>query len=289
MILLTGANGVVGEPMREALASQAMAHKSVSRTRHADIVWDISQPLNLEQRALISGCTTLIHCAPIWLLAQHLDNLFELGIARVLVFSSTSVLSKTNSNDLQEQALVSQLTKAETDMREASKRLLINLTILRPSMIYGYGLDQNVMQLAKFIKRFGFLVLAGKGQGLRQPVHADDLVSAALTALDRPISYGKTYNLAGGETLSYKEMVKRIFAGLDKSSRIVSLPLPLYRTCLRLAAKLGGFDFTPEMANRMSQDLNYDYSIAAQEIDFVPQGFLLKPQRDLVFQESGQG
>ena len=282
MILLTGANGVVGEPMREQLASQATPHKSVSRTRRGDIVWDLSQRLKLEQKARLSGCTSLIHCAPIWLLPQHIEELHELGIGRAVVFSSTSVLSKSESQDSQEQKLVASLSTAEQTLNEACMRLSIELTILRPSMIYGYGNDQNVMQIAGFIKRFGFFVLAGKGIGLRQPVHADDLATAALTSLERPATYGRTYNLAGGETLSYRAMVTRIFSGLNRPVRIVAIPLPLFRACLKIASYFGRFDYTPEMANRMSQDLNYDYSAAEQEIDFMPQKFLLKPQRDLV-------
>ena len=83
----------------------------------------------------------------------------------------------------------------------------INLTILRPSLIYGFGRDQNVSKIAQTIRRFRCMLIVGKGSGLRQPVHADDLVSAALSVIDKPETYGKSYNVVGGETLSYRLMV----------------------------------------------------------------------------------
>src|ERR1700749_1469103 len=46
-------------------------------------------------------------------------------------------------------------------------------TLLRPTLIYAEGHDQNVTRLAGMIRKLGVLPLSGQGAGLRPPVHAD--------------------------------------------------------------------------------------------------------------------
>ena len=287
MILVTGENGVVGMPLCEVLKEKQTSFLTVSRSSRKgndlSIQWDLSNSLENEEKKRLSSVDTLIHCAPIWLLPQHLTVLAECGVRRMVVFSSTSVISKTKSLNIQEQHLVEQLARSETKLISFSEQNNINLTILRPSMIYGYARDQNVMKIAKFINRFGFMFLVGEAKGLRQPVHASDLVMVAINILEINTTYGKIYNLAGGEVLTYQSMVERIFIGLNKKVRLISLPLGLFRFGLTIAARLTRFSFTPEMADRMNQDLDYDNSIANNDFPFEPQKFLKSPTRDLHF------
>jgi len=284
MILVTGANGVVGKPLCERLAIEGRAYIRVSRTavrENNTLQWDLKQSADDKVRSSIDGITTLIHCAPIWLLPAHLEALSQARLTRLVVFSSTSVLSKVKSANESEQRLVAQLVRAEQLLNDYCAENELALTILRPSLIYGYGRDQNVMHIARFIKKWGVMLLAGPALGKRQPVHADDLVEVSLAVLNKSATFYKAYNLAGQEVLSYRAMVERIFLGLRKSPRIICLPLAPFRVALRLAAKLGRFSYTPEMADRMNQDLVYDISDAMRDFDYRPQEFLSQPERDL--------
>lgn len=282
MILVTGARGVVGTPLCAALREQSRAFTSVSRSTGDGVCWDLRHPLNDEQIAQLKNLTTIFHCAPIWLLPEHIEQLAKLGLQRVIAFSSTSVLSKRNSTDASEQRLVEMLSTAESDLSTHCSDLNIDLTILRPSLIYGYGRDQNISHIAKFIAKWGVMFLVGKAQGQRQPVHADDLVMACLACESNAATFGQAYNLAGHEVLSYREMVVRIFQGMGKTPRIVSIPLAFYRAALYVAAKLGSFNYTAAMADRMNQNLSYDISAAQTDFGFQPQVFLAHPERDLV-------
>ena len=304
MILLTGANGVVGQPMLEhlraagndvlcvsrsaqTLSKQARPKQASSKQMLAlseasqQLQWDLHRPATPAIIKHVSVCKSLIHCAPIWLLPKHMGTLQQAGVRRLIVFSSTSVISKTNSLDPSEQRLVRQLSSAEQALRSACSSNSMHLTIFRPSMIYGYGRDQNVMKIAQFIHRYGFMVLVGKATGLRQPVHADDLVAAVMKIIDLPCSYSRVYNLAGAERLTYRQMVERIFSALDKPIRIIPLPLWIYQIALRLAAIVTKFSYSPEMARRMAQNLSYDYKDATADFDFNPQAFLQDAKRDL--------
>lgn len=252
-----------------------------SSAKSENLNWDLECAADASVLESLANVSILIHCAPIWLLPARLPDLIKGSLARLVVFSSTSVLSKQGSRDLREQNLVGKLRDAEASVTQFCAQHGLDLTILRPSMIYGFGLDQNVMHIARFIRRYHCMLLVGAAEGKRQPVHANDLASAALDILLLESTYAKTYEVAGGEVLSYRQMVERIFNGLQRKPRILSIPLSLFRGMLALAAKLKQFDYTPEMANRMSQDLCYDISAAQKDFGFTPQAFLLNPQRDL--------
>ena len=284
MILLTGANGVVGYPLSAQLTKKGYSYLAVSRksaVSKSAIEWDLESVMPDNVKSQLMGCDTLIHCAPIWLLAGHLDNLKAGGIKRLIVFSSTSVISKDDSANVEEQQLVSLLATAEKTINRFCSDNALNLTILRPSMIYGHGRDQNVMRVTNFIRKFGFMVIVGKADGERQPVHADDLVGACFAILEKPNTYGKTYNLAGGEALTYRSMVERIFIAMQKEPRIFSLPLSVFRFALRAAATLTSFAYTPEMADRMNKNMSYSNEDATRDFAYKPQLFLQNPQRDL--------
>ena len=287
MIVVTGAKGVVGAPLCVELSRAGRQFIEVSRQGSPEntIKWDLSltagsQSLNIEH--LLEGATCLIHCAPIWLLPSNLSLLKRAGITQIVVFSSTSVLSKRNSENKVEQQLVSQLASSENAIIQFCCNEEIDLTILRPSLIYGYGRDQNVSHIARFIRRYKFMILVGEASGLRQPVHADDLVSTALTCLNKPSRRQVAYNLAGRDILTYKQKVERIFTAISYNVRIVAIPLTLFRLALVCANKIGRFSYTAEMADRMSQNLDYDYSDAARDLAFTPQGFLEVPERDIL-------
>ncbi len=138
-------------------------------------------------------------------------------------------------------------------------------------MIYGQGTDQNVSFIARVVRRCRFFPLAGRGSGLRQPVHAEDLASACLAVLDNPRTFAKSYDLSGGEILSYREMVERVFQGLGLAPRILTVPVPVLRWFIRVIRILPRFrKLTPEMASRMNMDLCFDHAEATSDFQFTP-------------------
>ncbi len=284
MILLTGARGVVGQPLRRALAEAGLDCLPVSRTSSStqdELSWNLEQTLSSGQIETISACHTLVHCAPIWLLSQHLEALSKTNIRRLIVFSSTSVISKKESIDPVDQSLVAQLSNAEQHLLKSHSNERFAVTIFRPSMVYGYGLDENVSHIAKRLLKMPLVPLAGDAQGLRQPVHADDLVTAVFAVLNAETTYGQTYELAGAERLSYREMVLRIKKATGSRALILRLPVKYYRLLLKIAARVTGFDYTSAMADRMNQDLIYDNGEAGRDFGYSPREFLLNPQQDL--------
>ncbi len=286
MILVTGARGIVGLPLCEKLADNGTPFVAVSRSPEAMrestgsakdwqvLDWDLHTELSAQVANDLATVTTVVHCAPLWTLtAAHLERLAQLGARRVVAFSSTSIKGKRSTKSPKEREIIDLLSHAEQTISRAGAELGLAVTLFRPSMIYGYKRDQNISKIAHTIQRFGFMPLVGRAEGLRQPVHADDLVSAVLSVLDKPTTFGQTYTLVGGETLSYRSLVERVFKSLNRSPRILSVPLWLMRASLKTAAALSSFEYTADMADRMNQDLSYSDAAARRDFGYTPREF----------------
>ena len=276
-VIVTGATSMIGHFLLEKLLAGGYVVHAVSRassnspTGGRRLIWhqaDISHPsLAL---AGIDACA-LIHLAPLWLLPPLLNSHY---LVRVVGFGSTSVFSKANSANANERQLAARFVEVEAAIERICIEKEIDWTLFRPTLVYDGVRDRNVTLIARFIRRYGFFPLLGRGSGLRQPVHADDLAFACLQALDEPATVDKAYNLSGGETLSYREMVERIFRSLGKAVRFLPVPEWIFSRVMRSIALLPGKEnVTPEMALRMNMDLCFDHSDATRDFGFSPRGF----------------
>ena len=215
-----------------------------------------------------------IAVCPLWAVSEHLPLLAASGARRLVAISSTSLFTKRTSVSQAERSLAARLSAAESAVLDRSRANNIVTTILRPTMIYDGIHDQNVTAIARFIRRYGFLPVAGAAKGLRQPVHADDVAAAAVAALARD-SLRDTYELSGGETLTYREMVRQIFVWLERSPRLVTVPRWLVRAAGPVVGLLPGLGRLPAMAARMNEDLVFDHGAATRDIGFQPRAFTL--------------
>ncbi|WP_197716702.1 NAD-dependent epimerase/dehydratase family protein [Methylocaldum marinum] len=279
--IVTGATSLIGDFLLPALVRSGFEVHAISRKppiagtcNRCVIVWHRQDIGNGGLRETY-GADVLIHLAPLWALPPLLDRLAGSGIKRILAFSSTSLFTKEKSGSEQERQMVSKLKKAEEDLQSFCTERNISWTIFRPTLVYSLGRDKNVTTIARFIKRFRFFPLVGAGDGLRQPVHAEDLALACLDAIDNPKTFNKSYNLSGGEVLTYRDMVIRISGHLGTKCKIIHIPLPLMRFALGWLSNLPGYQkITPEAANRINLDMCFDHHNAVSDINFAPRYFL---------------
>lgn len=212
--------------------------------------------------------------APIWVLPQYFNFLIEKGIKRIVLLSSTSRYTKATSKDIEEQSIALRLEESEELIKKWAKENNIEWIILRPTLIYGLGRDKNIAEITRFIKKFGFFPLFGKALGLRQPVHAEDVANACISALESSSALNRSYNISGGETITYRKMVSRIFDALGKRPYFIPIPLFLFKlavTCLRLLPRYG--HWSTSMAERMNQDLVFDHTAATEEFCYKARKF----------------
>jgi nucleoside-diphosphate-sugar epimerase len=214
--------------------------------------------------------------APIWVLPDYFALIEAAGARRVVVLSSTSRFTKVGSGDMAEQATVAQLIEGEARLQAWAESRGIEWVILRPTLIYGLGRDKNINEIARFIRRFGFFPVLGEAIGLRQPIHAEDVAGACVSALQAPGAANRAYNISGGETLSYREMVVRVFAAVGRRPRVLTVPLWAFRLAVSLLRFLPRYRlWSAGMAERMNRDLVFDHAEAARDLGFKPRAFAL--------------
>jgi nucleoside-diphosphate-sugar epimerase len=279
-VVVAGATSLVGHFLLPRLHAAGLRVHALSRRpspagEGAAATWhqvDVAEGL---ERLELPRSFQLVSLVPLWLAPALVRGLGPRGLRRVIAFGSTSRFTKRESTDPHEREIAHQLAAAEDELRRASAATGVAWTLFRPTLVYGDDLDGNVAVIARFVRRFRFFPLPGAGRGRRQPVHADDLARACLAALDEPASFGRAYDLSGGSTLTYREMVEEVFRGLGRRPRIVVMPAPLVGGAVRALARLhpSYAHVRPQMADRVEEDLCFDHGDAVRDFGYAPRPF----------------
>lgn len=187
--------------------------------------WSISERLNLNSK--------IVSFAPIWSIAnflKYLENydkkIFE-NIDSIIVISSTSLITKKFSSNDFDKNLYTKLNYAEKYITDLSNKFNFNLSIIRPTLIYGginnYS-DQNISRIGKLMKIIP-IVFIPKNTGMRQPIHIKQLSEVVFHIYDlfkenKENKYTKIFEVGGDRTLSYFEMICLIKENLIKTKKI---------------------------------------------------------------------
>jgi nucleoside-diphosphate-sugar epimerase len=271
--IVFGARGLVGSYIRDHLNTAGEPIYAVSRQyrpsgRERWIIGDLARVETLS----LPIVETIFCATNARTFADALPYILHSKPKRVVVISSTSVYSKLNTSDPAERRSIQDLVKAELSIIEACRAAGTEWTILRPTLIYKEGHDHNVTQIAGIIRRLRFMPLYGAAGGMRQPVHAEDLARGAIAAARMLKAANREYCTTGIETISYREMVGRIFDALSLRRRLVSLPPTAWKAAFALAQPLYP-GVTPVMGERMLQDLAFDSTAAISDFGWTSRPF----------------
>jgi nucleoside-diphosphate-sugar epimerase len=266
-VLVFGASSQVGHfllPMLGTRGENVVAISRSARSPHENATWMAGHLPDDVPR--VDGVSAIFCFGPLQSLAAWLNSVALPLAPRVIVTSSMSAETKRESEVPAERAMSQLLRDSEQALAEACARHGSEWTVLRPTLIYGVGLDKSLTPIAQRAMRLRVFPLPN-GRGVRQPVHAQDLASAALAALETPASSGKILPIGGGERLPVGEM----FARVRRSLPVDTLPIPLPAWSLRVArhgvARLRG------PLSRLDADLIADNTQVTQLLGVHPRPF----------------
>jgi nucleoside-diphosphate-sugar epimerase len=288
-VLVIGAASQIGYDLLPQLVEAGHEVVAVSRsqaprdTRGAKwLRLDLSDPARLGTSGI--RARSVVSLAPIRIVPPLIDAFADLGAGRVIAFSSTSRFTKAASADPAERSLAAELLQSEEAVAGRCEARGIDWTIFRPTLVYSPGLDRNVSEIGRFILRFGFFPIVGRGRGKRQPVHAADLAAACAAAIASSEPPARAYNLSGGETLTYRGMVRRIFQAFGRNPRIVTVPPGLLKTAVHVARIVPRLrKLSPELVTRMNTDMCFDHVDAARDLGFQPRQFEFRVESESAF------
>lgn len=272
--LVFGGSGQIGVPLLTRLLAAGWQVHAVSRTTQAPMPglhWvrgDFAQVEDLPDRVDAVFSAGPLDLFSRWYAQSPVES------ARVIAFGSTSADTKQASVDAGERDIAARLAEAERLIFESASLRGAAATLLRPTLIYGAGRDLTLSRIVTLARRAGFFVLPGDAKGLRQPVHVEDLADAACKAVDHSSTHGRVYALPGGETLEYREMIRRTLATLHPSIRLLEVPAPMFHAAVAVAHGLGRLQgFNSATLARMREDLIFDCEPARRDFGYTPRPF----------------
>ncbi len=197
----------------------------------------------------------------LWDAPPNLDILVKNGLKRLISFS---YIENTGDKELAKKILL-----AEKDIARICLKKAIKYTMLKPSLIYGLGMEDIVSGIYKYIKLFGILPKNPKTKGVCQPVHADDLSIAAIKIININETHGKTYNLCGEEVFTYYEMICKIVekAGLKQKPKIFRF-LPFIFNSGEISK------VNRNISKKRTSGYRYDNNAAIKDFDYSARPFL---------------
>lgn len=178
--------------------------------------------------AILHGTSQEFHAAHIQLPDRLGTEVRKLGGKRLVHVSAIGVDEPRDSLYLQSKAVGERL------VRHAWPQA----TILRPSVIFGQE-DRFINTFAR-LQRFAPFVPLACSDARFQPVWVEDVAQAIAAALDRPETSGRTFECAGPDVLTLRDLVRRAGRWAGAPRPILALPLRLARVQAWIMERLPG-------------------------------------------------
>lgn len=272
---MAGASGAIGRFLLPRLRDAGHDVTALSRAPHENVDprlrWLVGD-LNSDMPELPS-LDVLVSAGPLDAFARWFAQARVVGAPRVIAVGSMSVLTKRDSPDADERAVAARLLAAERQLVEATAACDSALTVFRPTLIYGAGIDRSLTPIARFAQRWRVFPRIAEASGLRQPVHADDLADACLAVIENPRTAGRTYALGGGERLTFTAMLDRVRASLPVSTMPLRVPLVAVHGLVAAAQAAGVHGISSAAAQRLRVDLVADQALAVDDFGWAPRAF----------------
>jgi dihydroflavonol-4-reductase len=304
-VLVTGATGFTGGHLARTLKSRGYdVHAMVRHPQAAAaltaqgialVTGDLSQPATLPA-ALARGFDVVYNIAALYRQAGLPDHIYHqvnavavgqlieaaaaAGVRRVVHCSTVGVHGDIEHPPANEDAPlrpgdVYQVSKVEGERvaREAAARTGIEVTIARPSGIYGPG-DRRLLKLFRGVVRRRFVIL-GDGRIFYHLTFIDDLVEGFRLCGETPRAAGRTYILAGAEVPTLAQITGLIAADAGVGAPRLHLPVwPFWLAGAACEALCAPFGLEPPLYRRrvdfFTKSRAFDISRARAELGYAP-------------------
>lgn len=274
--MVTGGSGFLGRQVVPRLVAAGYAVSALSRRSRsgellesmgaAPIFGDLDEPervstafKSVEGAYLVNLASLGFGHAPLIIGAAE-----EAGLHRAILVSTTGIFT----------TLRPESKAVRLDAEEAIRASTLDWTIVRPTMIYGRPGDRNLERLIGLIRRSPAVPLPAGGRRLQQPVHVDDLATAIVRCLDHLRAIGRSYDLAGPEPLTLRELIGT--TAKEMGRRIVLIPVPL-RPAVVAARLYERVSRRPrlkaEQLERLGEDKAFDITAAREDLGYMPRSF----------------
>ena len=268
--LVFGLSGQIGVALQPILGEEFGPVQALSRrppVARDGITW-VEGTLQ-EFATAPPACQRILSLGPLDAFADWVERT-QPQAARIVAIGSTARMHKRESPDAAEREDAQRLERAEQALFAYGRERGVAITVLRPSLLYGNGMDLSLTPLARRARRWRLLPWPRGATGLREPVHVEDVASAVLACLPIEASHGRGFDLPGGEALPFDTMVERTLARLAPGARLLRVPDAAFALSLRLAGQAAA---AQGWLWRASHDQVADSGPARDTFGFAPRRF----------------
>jgi len=253
MLLLTGATGTIGMPLLRRLTAAGVPVRCLvrdprrlgaERVRVQIALGDLSDHLSF--RHALRGVDTVVHLASVirdqptgsieelagvatWRLVRAAERA---GVERFVFFSALGASTRSRARLMRAKAV------AERAVMESS----LTHTVIAPSIVYSPG--DPFLRLLERMSLLPVMPISGSGRTPFQPIWAEDVAECVLSTLPggalAAASDGARYELAGPDTLTYRDVVEIALRSFGRRRPVLGVPIPVMRRGLRAAELLLG-------------------------------------------------
>jgi nucleoside-diphosphate-sugar epimerase len=296
-VLLTGASGFVGRAVLEAAIRRGAKVRPVFRTLasangHSGAVVVLGLDGETDWAQALQGVDVVIHAAArVHVMREEaLDPLTEFrrvnvlgtsnlarqaaaaGVRRFVFISSIKVNGEATlpgrpfaAEDAlaPEDAYGISKAEAETDLRCIAQETGMEVSIIRPPLIYGPGVKGNFSSLINWVRRGLPLPLGGVTHNRRSLVGLDNLVDLIWVCVEHPNAANQTFLISDGEDLSMAELLRRISKALGRPAHLLWVPAGLIAF---MASLLG----QKVISQRLLSSLQVDISKTSELLGWRP-------------------
>ena len=209
------------------------------------------------------GIDTILEIYNIRYSLNVLDAALKENVRRIIFVHTTGIYSKYKMASGEYKVIEKEVIEKAKDK--------IDITILRPTMIYGDIWDHNISKFIKMMDKMRVYPMIAGGKAKIQPDNARDLGRAYYQVLvNEEKTKNKDYNLSGETPIAIKDMLKSILKYLDKKSIFIPIPLWLSVACAYIlrVITLGKVNIV-EKVLRMDEDRCFDNSEARKDFGYT--------------------
>jgi NADH dehydrogenase len=145
------------------------------------------------------------------------------GVEHFVFASALGAVSHDRTRYLRAKALAERAVLA-SDVRH---------TVFAPSLYYAPG-DAFLTLLQRMAMVLPAVPVSGRGLALYQPIWAEDVADAIAASLASAVDGRDRYELAGPQTLSYRQIAEIALRASGRPRRLVNVPTPIVNRGLRV-------------------------------------------------------
>ncbi len=297
-ILVSGANGFIGQALCQHLVSKGFYVRGSIRDRSAltnkDKASDYFETGSLENEIdwtdALHGMDYVIHLAAISEVSkersteapelfQHINinttqrlaaQAAQSGVKRFIYISTIKVngeLSQENAfspSDLPtpQSCYGKSKLEAEQQVTAICEKTGMETIIIRPTIVYGPGAHGNILRLMKLINT-GLPIPLGLVQNKRSLVSIENLCDLIVTCLLKEHLTNRVFLAADGEDISSPDLIRLLAGLMGKKAHLWPVPVPLLKL-------LGILTFRTGEIRRLTGSLQVDASETRKLLDWTP-------------------